>query len=635
MMLFRAAVSIALTAMQQSFPFVVETTSSYLESLLEASLDDGVLCSHTVSHQLRALLSPLLMPQQQPPAVPAKVIYIAGKKNWTIATTLVAILDDNYNDLSTTAPYVDPCRITQYDLGFPLGLVAEYGGFFQSIYAPLCLPPIQDSCTTLYDDPWQYLLDIITDDDADAIIDRYIPRDELTDAFWIWTYDQIDAWQQSLYETVTTALQSLYYDQYDRTAACQWLHDNKIVAEPQWWNNQLCSILHWFWQCLVQSGIFFQNASVAAVVYLHGAAVQCTMVGVEAFLRGNIAALQLVLACGRFLFRRYQNSQLTASEMMFYGAYVVVFLVIRRQLRRRAATTTTTAAAAPAVVVVPQVVVVVPNAPAPTAAPVAPPAPVDAAPSDEARIEKEKRQARLSIEWLAQESCPYIAVARGRIARYWDIKEGRRRPCRITTTTTAAAAEDRQRALAKFEQAGKEFEKDVIYLLLAVFDGEDVDEDNRLEAALHLCSRDPDLPYWTMDQCRSDDEVYMCHRARTFRKMGKTETKHDLILENKLVRYFEADRYEHHIETELRSAEARERALLGTKPDPCLEQYILVLKARLGELRDACRRDQKNRHRSNQRQAARQRKREQNGETFTGREPIAVHCFQRRGGRRR
>jgi hypothetical protein len=191
MMLFRAAVSIALAAMQQSFPFVAETTSSYLESLLEASLDDGVLCSHTVSHKLRALFSPLLMPQQ-PPAVPAKVIYIAGKKNWTIATTLVAIFDDNYNDLSMTAPYVDPCRITQYDLGFPLGLVAEYGGFVQSIYAPLCLPPVKDSCTTLYHDPWQYLLDIITDDGADAIIDRYIPRTELEEAFWIWTYDQLD-----------------------------------------------------------------------------------------------------------------------------------------------------------------------------------------------------------------------------------------------------------------------------------------------------------------------------------------------------------------------------------------------------------------------------------------------------------
>jgi hypothetical protein len=257
MMLFRAAVSIALAAMQQSFPFVAETTNSYLESLLEASLDDGVLCSHTVSHQLRALLSPL-MPQQQSPAVPAKVIYIEGKKNWTIATTLVAILDDNYNDLSTTAPYVDPCRIDQYDLGFPFGLVAEYGGFFQSSYAPLCLPPVQDSCTTLYGDPWQYLLDIITDDDADAEIDRYIPRTALEEAFWIWTYDQLDEFLHWVYDQLD-AYRHYLYDQYYRTAR-QWLHDNKIVAEPQWWNNQLCSILHWFWRCFVQRCIIIDNA---------------------------------------------------------------------------------------------------------------------------------------------------------------------------------------------------------------------------------------------------------------------------------------------------------------------------------------------------------------------------------------
>jgi hypothetical protein len=125
-------------------------TTSWGSAFLDATFLDSLLSTHTVSHQLRSLLSPLLMPLW-PPAVPAKVIFIEGQKNWTIATALVAILfDDRYNDLSTTAPYVDPCRITQYDLGFPLGLVVEYGGFLQSAYVPVCIPRVKNSCATFF-----------------------------------------------------------------------------------------------------------------------------------------------------------------------------------------------------------------------------------------------------------------------------------------------------------------------------------------------------------------------------------------------------------------------------------------------------------------------------------------------------
>jgi hypothetical protein len=281
------------------------TPTSWASSFLDAAFD--VLSTHTVSHQLRSLLSPLLMPQQ--PAVPSKVIFIEGQKNWTNATALVAMFDDNYNDLSTTAPYVDPCRITQYDLGFPLGFVAQYGGFFQSAYAPACIPRVKNSCATFFEAPLQYLLDMLTNDDAQEEIGSYILRAELEEAFYNWTHDQLDTYRHSLYDQLDTfhnwtsdQLDAIYnwtsdqldafrhslYDQY--VAAHQWLHDNKIVAGPQWWNNQLCSVLHWFWRCLIQNCIIdnvigwvvvFQNACVAAVVYLRDTVVQWAMVCVE------------------------------------------------------------------------------------------------------------------------------------------------------------------------------------------------------------------------------------------------------------------------------------------------------------------------------------------------------------------
>jgi hypothetical protein len=297
--------------------------TSWASSFLDAAFD--VRLTHTVSHQLRSLLSPLLMPLWQP-ALPAKVIFIPGKKNWTIATALVAILfDDRYNDLSTTAPYVDPCRITQYDLGFPFGLVAEYGGFLQSTFAPACtIPRVKKSCATFFESPIQYLLDIITNDyDAHAEDDQYILRDELEEAFWNWTHDQLDAFHSwtydqldalynwtydqldAFYNWTNNQLETIYnrtYDQIDafgnwtndQLDACrqilydqyggahQWLHDNKIVVEPQWWNNQLCSVLHW-WRCLVQSCIdnaigrvvFFQDACALCSWYWRLAALTC------------------------------------------------------------------------------------------------------------------------------------------------------------------------------------------------------------------------------------------------------------------------------------------------------------------------------------------------------------------------
>jgi hypothetical protein len=66
-----------------------------------------------------------------------------------------------------------------------------------------------------------------------------------------------------------------------------------------------------------------------------------------------------------------------------------------------------------------------------------------------------------------------------------------------------------------------------------------------------------------------------------------------------------------------------------------LLETVSRVKTQLREVKEVCRRDQKNRHRSDQRQAVRQKKREQNGEYFTGMEPIAIHGFQRRGRRRR
>lgn len=72
------------------------------------------------------------------------------------------MFDDNSNDLSVTAPYVDPCNIDKYDiLGYPYG---GYGRFFQSPHAPACITRVKNDYATVYQAPWRFLLDMITRD---------------------------------------------------------------------------------------------------------------------------------------------------------------------------------------------------------------------------------------------------------------------------------------------------------------------------------------------------------------------------------------------------------------------------------------------------------------------------------------
>jgi hypothetical protein len=125
---------------------------------------------------------------------------------------------------------------------------------------------------------------MLTGDDAQAEMDRYIPRTELEEAFWEWTHYKLDANLQYLYDQIQASQESVY-NQY--RAAVTWLHDNSIVVSRQWLNNS-CSILP-LWRRLIQNCIdsvigwvvHVQDAVIDAVVYLRDTVVQWAMVCVE------------------------------------------------------------------------------------------------------------------------------------------------------------------------------------------------------------------------------------------------------------------------------------------------------------------------------------------------------------------
>jgi hypothetical protein len=110
-------------------------------------------------------------------------------------------------------------------------------------------------------------------------------------------------------------------------------HQLRALLSPLLMPWQPASVLHW-WRCLIQSCtdnvigwvVFFQDACVAPVVYLHGAAVQCTMVCAEAFHRWNLAAVKLVLACAG-LIGHFVKELIRSQKRVFNYCLVNVLIV--------------------------------------------------------------------------------------------------------------------------------------------------------------------------------------------------------------------------------------------------------------------------------------------------------------------
>jgi hypothetical protein len=62
--------------------------------------------------------------------------YVWDETLETTTTFLIFMIDAKYIEYDTTTDFVDPCRLSKYDLGFPNGFFAER--FFQSRHAPVC-----------------------------------------------------------------------------------------------------------------------------------------------------------------------------------------------------------------------------------------------------------------------------------------------------------------------------------------------------------------------------------------------------------------------------------------------------------------------------------------------------------------
>jgi hypothetical protein len=161
-----------------------------------------VVSTHTASDVLRSLLSPPLPMQRSSQPPPTTTIDMIDKgnatKNRTISTYFLAMYDDNYNHQhSAVAAMVDPCHLSKYDLKFPpFGLLLA-DGFFQSAYVPVCYPRRRKdtTCATFFSAPLQFLLDMVSNDDdyqtAEQQLDRWIPKQELHDAFQMYLHDEL------------------------------------------------------------------------------------------------------------------------------------------------------------------------------------------------------------------------------------------------------------------------------------------------------------------------------------------------------------------------------------------------------------------------------------------------------------
>jgi DnaJ domain len=172
--------------------------------------------AQTSSDLLHAVLAPTLQPAPTPSPLDLRVV---ESVHWPITTYLIAtMIDPAYNDHATHA-YVDPCNLSQYDLGWFYGLFYA-DQFLQSSHAPVCLPRT-DTSVNFWHAPHQFISNIMTNDHEQEFHDSFLPMTDLQDATSQFGADQLDSILQWLYNDLPTVVMNWLFNKIESTK--QWL----------------------------------------------------------------------------------------------------------------------------------------------------------------------------------------------------------------------------------------------------------------------------------------------------------------------------------------------------------------------------------------------------------------------------
>jgi DnaJ domain len=170
--------------------------------------------AQTSSDLLHAVLAPTLQPAPTPSPLDLRVVI--ESVHWPITTYLIAkMIDPVYNEYATHA-YVDPCNLSQYDLGWFYGhFLADQ--FLQSSYAPVCLPRTTDTSVNFWYAPRQFISNIMTNDHEQEFYETFLPMTDLQTATNQFGADQLDSILQWLYNDLPTVVMHWLFNNIEFT----------------------------------------------------------------------------------------------------------------------------------------------------------------------------------------------------------------------------------------------------------------------------------------------------------------------------------------------------------------------------------------------------------------------------------
>jgi hypothetical protein len=192
-----------------------QTMKEAYHQLLQDSADTIYSSAQTSSDLLHAVLVPALQPAPTPSPLDLRVESV----HWPITTYLIAkMIDPAYNEHATHA-YVDPCNLSQYDLGWFYGLFFA-DQFLQSSHAPVCLPRT-DTSVNFWHAPRQFISNIMTNDHEQEFYDSFLPMTDLQDATSQFGADHLDSILQWHYNDLPTVVMNWLFNKIESTK--QWL----------------------------------------------------------------------------------------------------------------------------------------------------------------------------------------------------------------------------------------------------------------------------------------------------------------------------------------------------------------------------------------------------------------------------
>jgi DnaJ domain len=189
-----------------------QTMKEAYHQLVQDSADTIYSSAQTSSDLLHAVLAPALQPAPTPSPLDLRVV---DPDHWPISTYLIAkMIDPAYNDHVTHA-YVDPCNLSQYDLGWFYGLFFA-DEFLQSSHAPACLPRT-DTSVNFWHAPHQFITNIMTNDHEQEFYDTFLPMTELKEATSQFGADQLDSFLQWFYNDLSTVVTHWLFNKIEST----------------------------------------------------------------------------------------------------------------------------------------------------------------------------------------------------------------------------------------------------------------------------------------------------------------------------------------------------------------------------------------------------------------------------------